>query len=111
MSKGKGLNCVGKPLICALTALSCMLFAAVFAGTRNRNNHWAVIIFIFHDIYVFIINLFINLQKNLKNHGNITSLRTVVPHVNLHACQSSRHDARVSYHDPGHERGAAPVYR
>lgn len=111
MSKGKGLNCVGKPLICALTALSCMLFAAVFAGTCSRNNHWAVIIFIFHDIYGFIINLFINLQKNLKNHGNITSLRTVVPHVNLHACQSSRHDARVSYHDPGHERGAAPVYR
>lgn len=92
-------------------AVLCAFWAAVFAGTCSRNNHWAVIIFIFHDIYGFIINLFINLQKNLKNHGNITSLRTVVPHINLHACQSSRHDARVSYHDPGHERRAAPVYR
>lgn len=80
-------------------AVLCAFWAAVFAGTCSRNNHWAVIIFIFHDIYGFIINLFINLQKNLKNHGNITSLRTVVPHVNLHACQSSRHDARVSYHE------------
>lgn len=82
-------------------AVLCAFWAAVFAGTCSRNNHWAVIIFIFHDIYVFIINLFINLQKNLKNHGNITSLRTVVPHINLHACQSSRHDARVSYMTQG----------
>jgi len=45
-------------------AVLCAFWAAVFAGTRSRNNHWAVIIFIFHDIYGFIINLFINLQKN-----------------------------------------------
>ena len=59
-------------------AVLCAFWAAVFAGTRSRNNHWAVIIFIFHDIYGFIINLFINLQKNLKK-----AMETLLPYALL----------------------------